>query len=209
MAWIFFIVSVLALVWLAMLVGRRRREHRESEQAREMAFLLAHGNLPGSATRTLDAPVPSTDDDVGAGEGEPQAAQAKPLETMGFADHRRAYLDETRAAAYRRLKAALPSYEIFPRASLRRAAGLDAIEKDVLLDFVVCTRDLRPLAAIDLARGDRPSSANAVKRETLARAGVGYARWPHDALPDSASIAAWLIESTGGASGADVRAQAR
>ncbi|MCZ4306512.1 DUF2726 domain-containing protein [Zoogloeaceae bacterium G21618-S1] len=105
---------------------------------------------------------------------------------------RPAYLDAVRATAYRRLRAALPAHEVFPRASLRRAAGLEAIEKDALLDFVVCTSALVPVAAVDLVRGERALSADAVKRETLERAGVRYARWQHDALPDSETIVRWL-----------------
>lgn len=193
MAWIFFFVSVLAIVWLGVLLRRRRREHRESEQAREMAFLLAHGELPGGQAVRGDAATPRAMDGERSHDVVPPVAPL--VETVAVPESARpAYLDAVRATAYQRLKAALPAYEIFPRASLRRAAGLEAIEKDALLDFVVCTRALIPVAAVDLARGERSSPGDEFKRETLEAAGVRYARWPHDALPPSASIAHWVAD---------------
>ena len=55
MAWIFFFISVLALVWLALLVRHRRRDHLEAEQARAMAFLMENGGAGAAADA---APVP-------------------------------------------------------------------------------------------------------------------------------------------------------
>ncbi|MCB1952067.1 MAG: DUF2726 domain-containing protein [Zoogloeaceae bacterium] len=191
MAWIFFFVSILAIAWLGFLVRRRRREHKESEQAREMAFLLAHGELPGGALAGDNVLKRQASDGESLQGAAPQPTPSvTPVAVPAGA--RPAYLDVVRATAYRRLRAALPSHEVFPRASLRRAAGLESIEKDALLDFVVCTSALVPVAAVDLVRGERASPADAIKRETLERAGVRYARWRHDALPDSETIATWL-----------------
>jgi hypothetical protein len=158
-----------------------------------MAFLLAHGELPGGRAVRGDAATPRAMDGERSYDVVPPVAPL--VETVAVPESARpAYLDAVRATAYQRLKAALPAYEIFPRASLRRAAGLEAIEKDALLDFVVCTRALIPVAAVDLARGERSSPGDAFKRETLEAAGVRYARWPHDALPPSASIAHWVAD---------------
>lgn len=186
MGWIFFLIMVLAMVWLALLLQRRRRDHREAEQAREMAFLLAHGEVPAktpAGRRATPSPAPDAADRAPSGLAATESHQAAGSP---------AYLNPAQAAAFRRLAAALPDYLIFPRGSLRRAAGLATIERDVLLDFVICTPALQPVAAIDLEREGASSSADALKRETLRRAGVRYARWPRAVLPDVAAIAAWL-----------------
>lgn len=193
MAWIFFFISVLAVVWLTLLVRRRRRDHLEAEQARAMAFLMENGGAGAAADA---APVPVVASPAAAPGGDAAGPARTPLAATagagaGSGASRRPYLDGAPLAAFLRLKAALPGHEIFPRGSLRRAAGLDAIDKDVLLDFVICTAALEPVAVVDLARGPK-SVADPVKRDTLQRAGVRYACWRREALPEVAAITAWI-----------------
>ena len=182
MAWISFFVALLALVWVLLLVLRRRREHREAEEERAMAFMLAHGGAEAYVRPALDD-LPSDDEaapETVIGEIPPdEPARGRP------------YLDRAQAAAFIRLRRAFPDHEVFPRASLRRAAGLERIDKDALLDFVVCTRELVPVAAIDLMRG-APPMAEAQKRTLLTEAGVRYARWPVDAMPPPEELARWF-----------------
>ncbi|MBT0961450.1 DUF2726 domain-containing protein [Denitromonas iodatirespirans] len=180
------------MIWLALLVQRRRREQRDAEQAREMAFLLAHGDLPGvapAADRSVPTPISAE---------RPAAERAVPRqdrpEPANAAERRLPYLNTAQAAAFRRLVDALPGHVIFPRGSLRRAAGLAAIERDARLDFVICTPALLPVAAVDLDREGASAPVDAFKRDTLRQAGVRYAVWRRDALPDAAAIAAWLLD---------------
>lgn len=195
MVWLFFLILVLAMVWLALLVQRRRRDQREAEQAREMAFLLAHGNGPApDATQAADRALPTS-----LPAGDLPHVRPVAVEASRVAESRPPYLNPAQAAAFRRLAAALPGYLIFPRASLRRAAGLATIERDVLLDFVICTPALQPVAAVDLIREGGAASADALKRDTLQRAGVGYAAWRRGALPEAAVIAAWLADQVNAA----------
>ncbi|MFV0662883.1 hypothetical protein [Denitromonas sp.] len=184
MAWIFFFISVLAVVWLTLLVRRRRRDHLEAEQARAMAFLMENGGA-GAAAGAADTPMDASRAVVAGQAAPPLTTAANP------GAPRRPYLDGVPLAAFLRLKAALPGHEIFPRGSLRRASGLDAIDKDMLLDFVICTAALEPVAVVDLARGPK-SAVDPVKRDTLLRAGVRYACWRREDLPEAAAITAWI-----------------
>lgn len=194
MAWIFFFIAVLAMIWLALLVRRRRRDHMEAEQAREMAFLMENAGpgrdaVGGAGPNASSAvtPLARPDEDADGTAARPVAVHTG----RAAGAPRRPYLDGVPLAAFQRLKAALPQHEIFPRGSLRRAAGLDAIDKDMLLDFVICTPALAPVAVVDLARGPA-KRIDSVKRDTLRQAGVRYACWQRDALPEAAQIARWV-----------------
>lgn len=176
------VVSVIAVVvWLLLRARSKLHQASEDARARELAFMENLGRqqerapqgAPAALAPAALVPLPASASAVGAA----------PAGT---------YLSEPSARAFRLLKSALPGHEIFPRGSLRRVLGPLAPGKDLKVDFVLCSADLRPVAVVDLAAPDDLAPVIALKAERLAAAGVAYARWDADALPSANEVARML-----------------
>lgn len=171
-------VGVVAVViWLLLRARNKLRQASEQARARELAFMEGLGRqqerVPPAAPAAL-APAPLA--------LSPASASAAAAAPSG------AYLSEPSARAFRLLKSALPGHEIFPRGSLRRVLGPLAPGKDLEVDFVLCSADLRPVAVVDLVAPDDLAPVIVLKAERLAAAGVAYARWNADALPSADEV---------------------
>jgi len=167
--------------WLVLRVRKKLRRAGDEARDREAAFIENVGLAPETASRAV-SPVPRLT--------VPQPAKRDSGVTSTPVG---AYLSAPSAVAFRLLKTALPGHEIFPRASLRRILGPLAPAKDLTVDFVVCAADFRPVAVVDLVAPDDLPPVVALKAERLAAAGLAYARWDGQALPDVAGVAEWVL----------------
>jgi very-short-patch-repair endonuclease len=111
---------------------------------------------------------------------------------------------------YHRLVSALPDHIVLAQVQLSRVLGVkkgfniqawnNRINR-LSLDFLICEKDARVVAAIELddcthARSDR-QEADARKVKALTAAGVPLLRWQATALPDVATIRQAILNSTG------------
>jgi len=93
-------------------------------------------------------------------------------------------LDRQERLVYLLLKVALPECEILARVDALRLLPLTEGLSPFVIDFMVCSKDFRPLAAIDLDRSERPEVAGRARRvQLLRRAGLRFLVWRFDELP--------------------------
>ncbi len=184
MEWFFLIAVLLVFVGLIFWLRERRAAQRDAERAREEAFLLQMASARGAASQPRAAPAPGT--------AIQPDADPPPADHLEAVPERRPYLDRRYRVVYFWLKAGLPNHEIIPRGSLRRVVGREQVGKDMLLDFLICDPALSVVAVVDLERGAADAAATRFKKELLEGAGVRYACWPADALPDKSTLPVWL-----------------
>lgn len=195
MEWIILLLVVLVLVGMVFLLRQRRRVQREAEDERAQAFLMAIQGVAHTPPPSAGAAAASIPRSTGA------KTTDVPPSSLGMADtHRprptagsgRGYLEHSHQVVFRWLRAGLPECEIFARGSLRRVVGGDRVQKDLMLDFVVCNDRFEVLAVVDLDRRGQSDPSAAFKRMLLEEAGVVYACWSAAQLPDQASLRQWL-----------------
>lgn len=172
--------------WLILRARSKLRRGAEEARARETAFLNDLAAAPKPPPDPVRAAPPAGTAGLGV------AARVVPPAAATLAAGPGAYLPAPAAGVFRLLRAALPGHEIFPGGSLRRVLGPLAPGKDLPVDFVVCTADLRPVAVVDLAAPDDLPPVVTLKAERLASAGLAYARWDGAALPAAAEVATLL-----------------
>lgn len=106
-------------------------------------------------------------------------------------------LSTTEQAMYWRLLKALPDYVVLPKVALNRCIGIKGPAFDILsresLDFVVCNKAMRIIAAIELEYANEASesrrNANKMKEDALEIVGIQLLQWPASPLPSEAFIA--------------------
>jgi len=114
---------------------------------------------------------------------------------------------------YHRLIEALPGHVVLAQVGLTRVLAVDKVQgkryfewfnkiNKMSLDYVVCTRDMNVLCAVELDDSSHDDvkrrSADAVKNKALESAGVRLIRWHVKSMPDSQQI----IDAVKGTSGA-------
>ncbi len=100
-------------------------------------------------------------------------------------------------AMYWRLLKALPDHVVLPKVALNRCIGVKGPAFDILsresLDFVVCNKAMRIVAAIELEYANEASesrrNANKMKEDALEIVGIPLLQWPASPLPSEAFIA--------------------
>jgi hypothetical protein len=137
---------------------------------------------------------------------------------LGTIDRRHAYAPKTRflnkseSLLYYLLKTAVPLHEVFPRMRLAdvlevqpgpqsfdRQRAFRKIE-DYFVDFVVCEKDMKIVAVIELdeqpATDDmRRKKLDQFKQECIEAAGIRYYRFPHDDMPRYRELRDLLINA--------------
>jgi hypothetical protein len=198
MSWLFLLLVLAAVAAVVYLVRQRHRAQREAEHERAQAFLMALNGVGGAGQ-----PVSSTGAGRGAAAAVPvtEVAQEAAVAPASCAEDAPgpSYLERRHQVVWRWLRAGLPECEIFARGSLRRIVGREQLDKDMMLDFVVCNADFEVLAAIDLEKGNRSDAAGAFKRRQLAGVGVRYACWNPAELPTQEALVAWVGATVEGA----------
>ncbi|GAA5183143.1 hypothetical protein GCM10025771_34050 [Niveibacterium umoris] len=159
-------------VWLVQRSVAAIREARDGAHAREQELLLQAGSS-------------------GAGYVLPAPDGMRRSSLDAFAE---LLLHEERAV-HGLLKTAVPEYEILVNVDSRKLLGQDASLTPHLLDFVVCSKDFRPLAVIAL---DWPHDPNAAIRSRtltdLANRGLKIAHWRVEQLPERVAVRGWLLD---------------
>ena len=197
--WLFLFAILLVFVGVFFWVRERRAAHRDAEKAREEAFLIQMASASRGAPRPDDPPAPHNASPPANAPIAPAAERqmAAPARAAGSSDAAKPpagppYLDHRHRVVYFWLKTGLPKHEIIPRGSLRRVVGREQADKDMLLDFVICDASLAVMAVVDLDRGPDSAAAVRFKKALLETAGVRYACWPAEALPDKSTLPVWL-----------------
>ena len=165
------IAAVAYVVW----AYRKRRGDEAARSQERLVTMMGLAQAPGAM--------------AGARNESPGVAAPVVPPRAGAWARRERFLTQPETLLYYVLKAGLPGHEIFARVSLaalvkaegaaaaeleRRAAGHD-------LDFVVCDKSLRVLAAIRLDRPAQPEPL--IVRQCLHAAGIRLVSVRPDALP--------------------------
>jgi len=195
MEWIIVLFVCLVLVGLVFMLRQRREAQRTAEHERAQAFLMS---LQGAAFMP-EAPQPNTETpSVGPwsgpfSEGMPAVrALGATIEPPAASGRRPGYLDHRHQVVWRWLRTGLPETEIFARGSLRRVVGRERVQKDMMLDFVICNAQFEVLAAVDLEKSGQADPGARFKQMLLEEAGVLYANWNAAQLPDQSALRRWL-----------------
>jgi very-short-patch-repair endonuclease len=137
--------------------------------------------------------------------------------------HSKKPLTAPQQTLYFRLTRALPDHIVLPQVALSRFLGVKAgqdfhawhnrIDR-LTTDFVVCAKDARVLAVIELDDATHHHTreqqrADAKKQQALESAGLRVIRWQAKSLPDEATIRTELYATSSGAAAAPVRSPAR
>jgi len=203
MAWLLTFACMAAFVGLFFYLRRRREEQREAEDARAQAFLIemggAQGGQGGASEPERSSPsmprAPAHDAAAHSGvmtTSEERPVMDAPATAPATAARGPVYLERSHQVVWHWLKASLPGYEIFARGSLRRVVGKDRVQKDMLLDFVICDARLRVAGVVDLERPRQDPAAQRFKREVLDEVAVRYACWNAAQLPGKTFVREWL-----------------
>lgn len=194
MEWIIVLLVGLVLVGLVFMLRQRREAQRAAEHERAQAFLMS---LQGAAftpeaeqLKTESLPAgPSTGPFSEGMSGAPATGAATEPAASG---PRPGYLDHRHQVVWRWLRTGLPETEIFARGSLRRVVGRERVQKDMMLDFVICNAQFEVLAAVDLEKSGQADPGARFKQMLLEEAGVLYANWNAAQLPDQSALRRWL-----------------
>ncbi|WP_341678937.1 hypothetical protein [Niveibacterium sp. SC-1] len=130
-----------------------------------------------------------------AGKDVPASEANSPLPELSLRES--SVLDRQERLVYLLLKVALPECEILARVDALRLLPLTEGISPFVIDFMVCGRDFKPLAAIDLDRSERPEVAGRARRvQLLRRAGLRFLVWRFDELPARADVRPLVLGQT-------------
>lgn len=191
------VAAWVALIALIIWVYRQRKAKQEQATAERLRQMLSATAAPSPGERKVSTPqaVPET-----PGGGKTFVARAALLEPRG-------------RLIYRLLGSDLPDCEIMARVNLGRVLdvgmSISTFERDQMrkriatleADFLVCDRDLRPLAVIDI---DDAVSAEA-KAQWCMQAGIRYLAIPVSDVPKRGTLRAAVLG--GGAPAPDIAAR--
>ncbi|HXF67265.1 MAG TPA: DUF2726 domain-containing protein [Burkholderiales bacterium] len=185
MAWYLFLLIATLLVGYALWSYRRKAAQRAAASRERFEKIF------GELERAARAPAPP-------------AAPARETSSAAAFSARERLLGETEAPLYRLLRAELPDHEIFAQVPLGAVVGvpegLGGAERERRLqwlarhrlDFVVCDRSFRIVAAVELEApgGAEEAGARRLRAECLEAAGVRLVRVDPAALPQREALRA-------------------
>ena len=158
------------------------RVHREITGANSAAPRLKESNLSSNELESFIAAYRRDKD---------AAAAAAPAAAVTSWVARKSFLTAPTKLCYLVVKAALPDHHIFCNTRLGDALELHADHPlaGMRIDIVVCTKELAPVAAIDVCNAEeRSTSAEREKSERLQSAGLRYLRFTPGGIPKPAEI---------------------
>jgi hypothetical protein len=182
---------ILYLVW----DHRRRAADRASASATRL-----HAILTAPAERPL---VPSAEGEASVQPPPPEPKTAAPL-ILSY-EARERLLTPPQALLYYLLKTGLPDHLVFAQVAL--AAVLEpshalsgfALDEQTrrlaahALDFVVCDRNMRPVAVVELAHRDSQQETGPSRKSWLLASGLRYVELASDALPRKEAMRALIL----------------
>lgn len=178
MAWFLFALVAAALVGIAIWDLRRKAAAREAASKQRFEEMLQARNAAGPRSATPAAPAPARASPAPA--NAPAAAAALPA--------RERFLEQRETLLYYLLKTGLPDHEIFANVSLASIVGAPASAREreqhlrrvvpYQLDFVVCDKGMRVVAAVEVEPAAAADAAGAqdAKADLLKEAGVRFVR---------------------------------
>jgi Protein of unknown function (DUF2726) len=183
--WILFLLVVIAAI--AIFVWDFRKKAAAREAASKKRFEEMFMARSGAAAQPAPTASPAT-----AVTSPPAATpELKPAPVaVAAAPSRDRFLGKGETLVYRLLKAGIPDHEIFANVTLAAVIG-GKNEQDTRrlsqyrLDFVVCDKDMRVVAAIDVETGSGAHAAGEQRfvADSLKAAGIGLVRINMTALP--------------------------
>ena len=187
--WFWFFIAVVAVVAGCIWEYRRKAAGREAASKRRLEMMLKAGPAaPAPAGRPVEPdPAPAVD-----------SAAVEPVVTYAA---RERLLTQPETLIYLLLKSGLPDHSIFPKISLATLVEAPGTAYDreqqlrrlsrQLIDFVVCDKSMRFVAAVQLtAQGAEAVVAQRIRAECLKSAGLRLVTIDPQALPKRADIRA-------------------
>jgi hypothetical protein len=195
LVYLFILLPVVAIAWIIWSYRRKagHKEARSREREMELIGLLQGDKAPRPAPA---APAPAAVS---------PAAPAPVPRAAVTATRRERFLSQPETLIYYLLRAGMAGYEVFPRVSLGSVVasaqpagrpGAQSPPNTHDLDFVVCDKSMRIVAAVQMAgRLAQPDSAR-VERN-LAAAGIRLVTIDPKALPKREQLGALILGSQG------------
>jgi hypothetical protein len=194
-AWILALVGVAAGIAYSIWNYRKKSAVREAASQQRFAELLREQAVASGRP----VPAPATAAPAPPATPVPHAAPAPPapapMPTAAAAAARERFLGQHETLLYLLLKTGLPDHEIFANVSLASVAALPvaASEREqqlrrlslYQLNFVVCDKSMRIVAAVDIEAGGGADAAGIqqFKADYLKRAGIRLVRVNSTAMP--------------------------
>ena len=200
MAWYLFLLLAAGIIFFGVWSSRKQIAVREAaSKARFERVLRATAQPAASAESapTAAAALPSA----------PSGSLAAPVpaKAPAVASARERFLGQAETLLYYLLKTGLPGYEVFANVSLASVIGVSdgGHEREpqlrrlaqYRLDFVVCDKAMRIIAAVDVdsAAAAMGAGEQQFKADCLKGAGVRLVRVKREALPKRGQIPALVI----------------
>jgi len=189
LGYLFLLLPVIAIAWIVWSYRKKAGDKEARSREREMNLV---GQLQADTT-----PRPVTGDQAGAAPRAPAPAPAAAV----TATRRERFLSQPETLIYYLLRTGMAGYEIFPRVSLASvvaiASNVSATPRQMPsgthdLDFVVCDKSMRIVAAIQLARR-LPGPDGARVEQNLAAAGIRLVTVDPKALPKRGELGALIL----------------
>lgn len=209
MAWAWFLVLLAAAAVIAYSIWnfRKKAAAREAASRQRYERLLRAQTPANPRPATAPAPVP-----VPASPAPASAPAAAATPTAAAPPSRERFLGQPETLLYYLLKTGLPDHEIFANVPLASVIGFPANGNEreqqlrrlapYQLDFVVCDKNMRIIAAVDVEAGGAADAAGVqqFKADSLKQAGIRLVRVSPAAMPRRDQVRA-LISGGPGPSG--------
>jgi hypothetical protein len=202
--WLLFLLVCTSVIAYFVWDFRRKTAAREAASKKRFEELLREqaSGSPASAVPPAAVPVPRAAPAAPAPASVPAAA---PVPATASAAVRERFLGQHETLLYLLLKTGLPDHEIFANVSLASVTALPAgggeREQQLRrlapyqLDFVVCDKSMRVVAAVDFetAGGAEAAGIQQFKADYLKRAGIRLVRVNPAAMPKRDQVRALVI----------------
>lgn len=189
LGYLFLLLPVAAVVWIVW--NYRRKTGAKDAKSREReATLVGLAHSAGKPPRPAAAVAPT------------QPAAPAPAPPAATATRRDRYLSQPETLIYYLLRSGMPGYEVFPRVGLASVVNMAAAHSGPApsithdLDFVVCDKGMRVVAAIQLA-GRLAAPHKARVEQSLAAAGIKVVTIDPKALPRREQLSVLILGQAG------------
>jgi hypothetical protein len=206
LAWAWFLVMVAALAVMGYAVWNFQKKTAARETAAQQRFAELLREQASSSGRPASTPAPAAPDAAPAPNPASHPAPAAPPAPAAAAVAARVrFLGQHETLLYLLLKTGLPDHEIFANVSLASVIALPVPggEREqqlrrlapYQLDFVVCDKNMRVVATVDLetAGGADAAGIQQFKADYLKRAGIRLVRVNPAAMPRRDQVRALVV----------------
>lgn len=197
MLWYLFLLAAAGVIVYAIWNYRRKvAASKAASEARFERMFKGRAQTPASPQPSSQAAAPASESSA------PAKAPATASATPPAAAQR--FLGQAESLLYYLLKAGLPDFEVFAGVSLARVIGAPGDGRDreqqvrrlsqYQLDFVICDKSMRVVAAVDVesAAGAEAAGDRRFKADILGQAGIRLVHVNPAALPRREQIRALI-----------------